>query len=96
MRGTPAFNSGVLLGLEYVAYDILGVLKKILIKAGCPHLVNHPYITVHEAIEAMHIESTEENADLYQDEQASVTAGFEHTMKLWAGFWASAYGMLVF
>lgn len=95
MRGSPAFNSGVLLGLEHVAYDILSVLKEILTKAGCPHLVGHRYITLHEEIEAMHIESTEENVSQYPDDQAAVSAGFEYVMSLWEGFWTSAYSTLV-
>ena len=50
---------------------------------------------MHELIEAMHIESTEEKTRLNKDDQASVAASFEHTMKLWEGIWASASGILV-
>lgn len=93
--GEPAFNAGVLLALEGVAYNILDVLKEILVKAGRPDVVRHPYITIHEAIEAHHIEHTEGNLELHMDRQDAVNAGYDLMMVAWSEFWADAYGLLV-
>lgn len=95
MHGTSTFNSVVLLGLEHVAYDILSVLKEILIKSGYPQLVGHRYITLHEEIEAMHIKSIEENIFQYPNNQAEVSVGFQYVMNQWQGFWSCAYSTLV-
>ena len=87
----PAFVAGFLLGLEHVAYDILEVLKGLLDKSGNGHLKEHPYIKIHEEVEAMHIDSTENTIDLYDDRRSEVEEGFVFIMKEWEQFWADAY-----
>ena len=61
MVNSSSFSQAFLLGLEQVAYDILNVLKEILKKSGNPNLMEHSYIVIHEQIEAMHIDNTEDN-----------------------------------
>ncbi len=92
---SPAYNAGLFRGLEHVAYDILDVLKEILVKSGNPHLVEHPYITIHEKIEAQHIDKTEENIAMHGRNREEVDAGFNFVMDQWENFWKSAYLQLM-
>lgn len=92
---SPAYNAGLFRGLEHVAYDILDVLKEILVKSGNPHLVGHPYITIHEKIEAQHIDKTEENIAMHGRRREEVDAGFNYVMNQWETFWKSAYLQLI-
>lgn len=93
--GTSAFNAGVMRSLESVAYEILEVLKEILSKCGSEGLVEHPYITIHELIEASHIESTERNMNLHFEDDEELRAG-EFAMEVnWKYFWDNAYSNLV-
>lgn len=93
--GSPAFNAGVMLALEAVAYDILSILKEILVKSGNNALVQHPYITIHEEVEADHIDNTEENIALHKDNVIDVNKGFTEMNALWRTFWSDAFLLLV-
>lgn len=94
-EGGSALNAGVMLALEAVAYNILEVLKEILTKSGNHGLVTHPYITIHEEVEAMHIDNTQENIELHRCNLADVNRGYAEMNKLWALFWDGTYTSLV-
>lgn len=91
LMGSAAVNAGILQALEAVAYNILDVLKEIVSKSGNAALTAHPYIVIHEEIEAMHIENTDENVKLHGAARASAEAGYMQMMRAWESFWASAY-----
>lgn len=94
LNGDPAFNAGALRALEAVAYSILDVLKEILVKSGNRALVGHAYITIHEEIEAVHIDNTEENISFHQGKEELVSHGYSVMMNEWRAFWSSAYDSL--
>lgn len=90
---SSSFSTGLLLGLEQVAFDILKVLQEVLTKSGNPELIKHPYITIHNEIEAQHIDCTEKNLSVVRDiEQAK--RGYDFSMKQWEYFWASSYKLI--
>jgi hypothetical protein len=60
-------------------------------KAGRPDLTTHPYIVIHDEIEAMHIENTSENVKLHGAARASTEAGYAQMMRAWDSFWRAAY-----
>lgn len=93
--GSSALNAGVMLALEAVAYNILEVLKEILVKSGNGDLASHPYITIHEEVEAKHIDNTQENIELHRANLSDVNLGYGEMNKLWASFWQGAYAQLV-
>lgn len=94
LTNSAAFNSGVMAGLEHVAYDILSVLKEILSKCGRQELILHPYIVIHDEIEKIHIENTQENIGFHGNKKKEVDAGFKFIMRQWKIFWDSAYLLL--
>lgn len=94
LMGNAAANAGILQALEAVAYNILDVLKEILVKSGNAALTTHPYIVIHEEIEARHIENTAENAKGHGAARASTDAGYAQMMRAWDSFWGAAYRTL--
>lgn len=91
LMGSAAVNAGILQALEAVAYNILDVLKEIVTKSGNAGLTAHPYIVIHEEIEAMHIENTSENVKLHGSARAASEAGYAQMMRAWEVFWGAAY-----
>lgn len=94
-NGSAALNAGVMLALEAVAYNILGVLNEILTKSDNRALTNHPYITIHEEVEATHIDNTEENIELHRANIADVIRGYSEMNRMWHSFWDAAFLALV-
>jgi hypothetical protein len=95
LMGSAAANAGILQALEAVAYDILDVLKEIVTKSGNADLAAHPYIVIHEELEAMHIENTDENVKMHGAARVASEAGYAQMMRAWEAFWAAAYRDLV-
>lgn len=95
LEGSSAYNAGVMLALEAVAYSILSVLREILEKSGNAALTLHPYIVIHEEVEAGHIDNTEENIALYKDQMVEINQGYADMTCRWLNFWNSAYETLV-
>lgn len=91
LMGTAASNAGILQALEAVAYNILDVLKEILAKSGNAHLCSHPYVKIHEEVEAQHIAKTTENVLQHGANRASIEAGYAQMMLAWQEFWNAAY-----
>jgi len=90
---SSSFSIGLLLGLEQVAYDILEVIKEVLVKSDQPQLVKHPYITIHEEIEAQHIDCTEENLANATD-RLEAKVGYDFVIEEWREFWGVIYQTL--
>jgi hypothetical protein len=94
-EGSPAQNAGIMLALEAVAYEIISILKEILAKSSNHALIQHPYITIHEEIEAEHINNTEQNISFHNDNMIEVNQGFIEMNMLWRSFWSNAFRTLV-
>jgi len=95
LAGSSPYNAGVMLALEAVAFNILAVLKEILEKAGSRSMTAHPYITIHEEVEAAHIENTEQNIALYRDQIGEINNGYAAMLLKWQLFWNDAFSTLV-
>ena len=95
LEGSAAFNAGLILELEAVAYDILDVLNEILQKCGRGDLTAHPYIVIHETIEANHIDCTERNKTLHAENENDIKRGEAAMKSEWKKFWNHAYTLLV-
>lgn len=92
--GHSAYNAGLVLALEEVAYEILGVLKEVLAKSGQTQFLTHPYITVHEEVEADHIAHTREIIGQYEHRSSEVEHGYREMMNWWQKFWDHAFECL--
>jgi hypothetical protein len=95
LAGSSPYNAGVMLAMEAVAYSILAVLKEILEKGGNLSLTAHPYITIHEEVEATHIENTEQNIELYKAQIGEINMGYAEMLCKWQLFWNDAFTTLV-
>jgi hypothetical protein len=90
-KGNSAYNAGLVLALEEVAYEILSVIKEVLSKSSQAVFLKHPYITIHEEVESEHIAHTQEIINLYSNRGSEAEAGYQEMMRWWQVFWDHAF-----
>lgn len=94
---TPAQATGVMSGLEHPALDISAYLHEVIQRGGAPELLaTDPYLTIHVAVEPLHIIWSHRNSLSYMErgEKEEIVAAFQEVMRFWKKFWKLAFRSL--